>query len=165
MDITKEIEEIDGNADFKLEFISNDLRNLDRKNNITEPTTINIDIFEEIPIATEESCLENSIDTFKSTLISTIEKLYSTIDFLQKEIEEKNYIIKSMFTKDADGGRYMDEVFRNLKSAVLQELIETTPLILAKNNDVNYVISAENNDALETYKNNSDDSANISLEN
>ena len=161
MDITKEIEEIDDNADFKLEFISNDLRNLDTNNNIIEPTTINIDIFEEIPITTEESCLENTIGTFKSTLISTIEKLYSTIDFLQKEIEEKNYIIKSMFTKDADGGRYMDEVLRNLKSAVLQELIETTPLILAKNN----AISAEDNDALETYKNNSNDSANISLEN
>ena len=165
MDITKEIEEIDGEVACELEFISNDRRKLDINNNIMKPTTINIDIFEEIPITTEESNFENSIDTFKSTLMSTIEKLYSTIDFLQKEIEEKNYIIKSMFTKDADGGRDMDEdLFRNLRSAVLQELIETTPIILAKNNDLNNVISVEDNDALETYTNSSNDSANISLE-
>ena len=91
MDVTEDIECDDA---FELEIISSDLNRLDmaNSNDLYPTTTINIDILEEIPITIEESNMINSIDIFKSTLMSTIDKLYTSIDFLHKEIEERNLL-------------------------------------------------------------------------
>ena len=163
MDITKEVVEIDCQDALELEFISNDRRKLDISNN--NNIKINIDIFEEIPIAIEESNMVNSIETFKATLMSTIEKLYMTIDFLQKEIEERNFIIRTLFTKDTNGCGNMDD-------NVLRDLIETTSPILVCNGDkltkndvVNDIPSPTDNDTLGSDVNSSNKSANISLGN
>ena len=160
MDVTEEIE---GDDAFELEIILRvDMAN---NNNLDRTTTINIDILEEIPITIEETNMINSIDTFKSTLMSTIEKLYTTIDFLQKEIEERNLLIRTLFIKDINGARQMDDELLNSSSSVLRDIIETTPSILAVNKDFNNVISPTDNDAQETRKDSLNEFANISLEN
>ena len=163
MDVTEDIECDDA---FELEIISSDLNRLDmaNSNDLYPTTTINIDILEEIPITIEESNMINSIDIFKSTLMSTIDKLYTSIDFLHKEIEERNLLIRTLFIKDINGVRQMDDDLLNSSSNILRDLIKTTPSILAVNNDINNVISPRDNDAQGTRKDSLNESANISLE-
>ena len=73
----------------------------------------------------------NSIDTFKSASMITIEKRNTTIDFLKNELEEKNLHIRTLLLRDANDGRSIDIALLNKTT---QSSMETTPPIPDENN-------------------------------
>ena len=66
-------------------------------------TKVNIE--EDISISQQSGTVSEIMNTFRTTvlanaLISSLDKLYATIDFLRAEIEEKNIIIKTLTSQD-----------------------------------------------------------------
>ena len=66
-------------------------------------TKVNIE--EDISISLQSDTVSEIMNTFRTTvlanaLISSLDKLYATIDFLRAEIEEKNIIIKTLTSQD-----------------------------------------------------------------
>ena len=78
MDVVEEVEE---ESMYELKYITNDRQKLDKL--YVDNLIADINITEDIPIIIEEDFLSNSIIIFKTALMSTIEKLYDTIDFLK----------------------------------------------------------------------------------
>ena len=81
-------------------------------------------IYDEIPILVEKDLVMNSIETFKSALMITIEKLNTMIEFLKNELEEKNLHIRTLLLRDANDGRSIDIALLNKTT---QSSMETTP--------------------------------------
>ena len=88
-------------------------------------------IYDEIPILVGKDLVMNSIETFKSALMITIEKLNTTIDFLKNELKEKNLHIRTLLLRDAKDGRSIDIALLNKTT---QSSMETTPPIPDENN-------------------------------
>ena len=84
-----------------------------------------IDIADELPIK-HEDLLKDSIDAFKESLKSTINKLYEEIDFLKSEIEEKNLMIRALIFRDANDGEKIDRGIVE-ESQINIQVVETIP--------------------------------------
>ena len=83
----------------------------------------NINITEEISVITENDVMVDGINAFKETILSTIEKLYDTIDFFKGELQEKNNIIKYLISCNENVVSHSDKVL--LEKYKLKEVIET----------------------------------------
>ena len=76
----------------------------------------------EIPILQEDTT-NTTINAFKNALLSTVDKLYETIDFLKNELEETNLLVKALIFREANDGNRIDE---ECLHSVLSGEIETT---------------------------------------
>ena len=74
-------------------------------------------------VSLQSDVVSEFIHTVKTTLISTMHKFYSTIDFLKVEIEEKKLLIRTLLLPEANDGTCVDA---NLLDSTNQWLIETT---------------------------------------
>ena len=69
----------------------------------------NLDISGEIPLVVENDDITiESINAFKDALLLTITKLSDTIDFLKRELEEKNLLVRTLLLKEANDGDKID---------------------------------------------------------
>ena len=64
-----------------------------------------------------------SINVFKDQLMSTVDKLYETIDFLKRELEEKNILVKTLLSYK--NNNRVDESFTASQNRRMQ-VVETT---------------------------------------
>ena len=92
----------------------------------------NISFTEEIPIISGSDILTESVNTFKSALMLTIEKLNSTIDFLKNELEERNFHIRTLLLRDANDGRSIDIGLLETSQENIP-IIETTSSVITDN--------------------------------
>lgn len=90
-----------------------------------------VDTVKKIRITEEDNITEYGIDAFKNMLMSTIDKLYNTIDFLQNEIMAQNLVIKDLLIKKTSN---------QIKSRNILEDIE----INASSTDINILAESEN---------------------
>ena len=124
MDLSEE-KEIDVENMDNLRYISNDRQNVEKSD--IDMLFSNLIITDDIPILIEEDITSNSIHIFKMALMSTIDKLYDTIDFLKSEIEEKNLHIRTLMLRDVDVLQPEHDFFE----------IETTPSMQTDNDFIN----------------------------
>ena len=68
----------------------------------------NLDISGEIPLVVENDDITESINAFKDSLLLTITKLSNTIDFLKRELEEKNLLVRTLLLREANGRDKID---------------------------------------------------------
>ena len=91
-------------------------------------TKVNIE--EDISISLQSDTVSEIMNTFRTTvlanaLISSLEKLYATIDFLRAEIEEKNIIIKTLTSQDANDGKILD-ILESTNISVIETMPSTS---------------------------------------
>ena len=91
-------------------------------------TKVNIE--EDISISLQSDTVSEIMNTFRTTvlanaLISSLDKLYATIDFLRAEIEEKNIIIKTLTSQDANDGKILD-ILESTNISVIETMPSTS---------------------------------------
>ena len=60
---------------------------------------MDIDILDDLPCLIEvDNITSESIVWFKNVFLSTITRLYNMIDFLQRELDEKNLLVRTLLT-------------------------------------------------------------------
>ena len=62
----------------------------------------NTSIQDEIDILKEDPS-SLTVNAFKDQMVSTVVKLYEIIDFLKKELEEKNLLLRTLLLREANG--------------------------------------------------------------
>ena len=91
-----------------------------------------LQILVEDDLLVEENIIGGSINSMKTALMKTIDKLSDTIDFLQNELEERNLHIRTLLLRDANEGRSIDiELFNKTPNL---SLMETIPSDIHENN-------------------------------
>ena len=121
-----------------LELTINDRNKLNTSDSVN--ASIKINSMDEIPIIIEDELMSNSVKIFKTALMSTIDKLYDTIDFLRNELEERKLHIRTLLLRDANDGRSIDAVLLGYTND-LSVAIETTSLALADSSSSNEMSS------------------------
>ena len=121
-----------------LELTINDRNKLNTSDSVN--ASIKINSMDEIPIIIEDELMPNCVKIFKTALMSTIEKLYDTIDFLRNELEERNLHIRTLLLRDANDGRNIDAELLDYTND-LSVAIETSSLALADSSSSNEMSS------------------------
>ena len=68
-----------------------------------------INILDELPYISEVADMTpESRISFKNELLSTITRLYDMIDFLQRELDEKNLLVRTLLLRDANDSAMVD---------------------------------------------------------
>ena len=82
---------------------------------------------------------ENRI-SFKNELLSNITRLYDMIDFLQRELDEKNLLVRTLLLRNANDGAIIDSSL--WKNASSSNVIETSSDKTASHTENSYVSSS-----------------------
>ena len=102
-----------------------------------------INITEEIPVVVDYT-VDITIEAFTANLLSTINKLYETIDFFKHDIEEKNLLIKALLFTEANDDNKFDRELLDETNNTLSEQVETTLSLESSyssnlNSSINYI--------------------------
>lgn len=88
----------------------------------------------------------STINVFKDQLVSTVDKLYETIDFLKRELEEKNILVKTLLSHK--NNNRVDESFKATQNRSTQ-VVETTSRSSISKISNDYSIASSNQSVCE----------------
>ena len=85
--------------------------------------------------------------------MSTIDKLYDTIDFLKQELEERNLLIRAFIVRDANDGNFVKENPNDTVNNTREPVSGTKPTLVSTNNTADHFTQYVNSQSIQIQHN------------